>query len=91
MLNREQLIYKIKNKFPDTDELIYGYISDCEVFSFDYETIYKIWEIAFLKKSHFDVYLKYVMVDTYRKLQIAGYNKSKALYAVKQMYNSLSV
>ena len=89
-MNKEQLVCKIKNENSDIDELTYGYISDCEVFSFDYETIYKIWEIAFLKKSHFDVYLKYVMVDTYRKLQIAGYNKRKALCAVIQMHNFLN-
>lgn len=49
-MNKEQLVCKIKNENSDIDELTYGYISDCEVFSFDYETIYKIWGIAFLKK-----------------------------------------
>lgn len=88
-MTKKQLINKITNEFPEIDELTYGYISDCEDFGFDYEIIFKIWEIAFLKKIHFDVYLKYTMVETYRKLQIVGYDKSKSLFAVKEMIKAL--
>lgn len=92
---KEEFFEEIFKKLPDTnaineiDPVMFQYILDSEALGFDYETILKIWEIAFEKKFHLDVWFSYILVETFRYLQTRGFSQTGAYNAVINMKENL--